>query len=69
MNDYAPHAVFTEVMKTIDPLVVPANYRYQELEVIAKNDLDPVWLGDKTVDEVIETLTSDIQQTMDMPPL
>ena len=69
LNDYAPHAVFTEVMKTIDPLVVPANYRYQELEVIAKNDLDPVWLGDKTVDEVIETLTSDIQQTMDMPRL
>jgi len=69
LNDYPPHAVFTEVMKTIDPLVVPANYRYQELEVIAKNDLDPVWLGDKKVDDVIEQLTNDIQQTMDMPPL
>jgi len=69
LNDYAPHAVFTEVMKTIDPLVVPANYRYQELEVIAENDLDPVWLGDKKVDDVIEQLTNDLQQTMDMPRL
>jgi len=69
LNDVPSHAVFTEIMKTIDPLVVPANLRYQELEVIAKNELDPVWLGDKKVDDVIQSLTDNIQQTMDMPRL
>ena len=58
LNDYPPHAVFTEIMKTIDPLVVPHNFRYQELDVIAKNVLDPVWLGSKKVDDVIEELTT-----------
>jgi len=69
LNDFAPHAVFTEIMKTIDPLVVPNNFRYQELEVIAKNELDPVWLGEEKIDDMIDELTSAIQQTMDMPRL
>jgi multiple sugar transport system substrate-binding protein len=69
LNDYPPHAVFTEIMKTIDPLVVPNNFRYQELEVIAKNELDPVWLGEEKIDDMIDELTTAIQQTMDMPRL
>jgi ABC-type glycerol-3-phosphate transport system substrate-binding protein len=69
LNDYPPHAVFTEVTKTIDPLVVPNNFRYQELEVIAKNELDPVWLGEERIDDMIDDLTTALQQTMDMPRL
>lgn len=69
LASYEPHAVFTEIMKTIDPLVLPNNFRYEELFQIAKNTLDPVWLGEKTLDDVLEDLTSAMQQTLDMPRL
>ena len=69
LMSYEPHAVFTEIMKTIDPLVLPDNFRYEELFQIAGNVLDPVWLGDSTVDDVIEELTTSMQQVLDMPRL
>ena len=64
---YAPHAVFTEIMKTIDPLVLPTNFRYEELFQVAANVLDPVWLGDQKIEDVIGELTDGMQMVLDQP--
>jgi len=61
------HAVFAEIMKTIDPLYLPANFRSEELFLAAKNQLDPVWLGESTVDAVMDGLVSEMQSILDMP--
>ena len=67
LMSFEPHAVFAEIMKTIAPLVYPNNFRYEELFQIATNELDPVWLGDKTVDEVIDSVQTSMQAVMDEP--
>ncbi|MCL4861355.1 MAG: extracellular solute-binding protein [Caldilineaceae bacterium] len=67
LMSYEPHAVFTEIMKTIDPLVMPNNFRAEELFQVAKNVLDPVWLGEKKIDDVIGELASAMQMVMDQP--
>jgi hypothetical protein len=54
-------------MKTIDPLVLPNNFRSEELFQIATNVLDPVWLGSSKVEDVIGDLTSSMQAVLDMP--
>jgi hypothetical protein len=48
-------------------LVLPNNFRYEELFAIAKNELDPVWLGEAKVDDVIENVRSAMQDVLDMP--
>ena len=67
LMSYPPHAVFAEIMKTIAPLVLPNNFRYEELFQIAKNELDPVWLGEAKVDDVIEDVRASMQAVLDMP--
>lgn len=64
---YEPHAVFAEIMKTVAPLVLPNNFRYEELFQIATNELDPVWLGDQTVDDVIADVQASMQDVLDLP--
>jgi multiple sugar transport system substrate-binding protein len=67
LSNYVPHTVFTEIMKTIDPLVLPSNFRSNELFQIAKNVLDPVWLGEKKVEDVLDDLVSSMQMVLDQP--
>lgn len=67
LASYEPHAVFTESMKTVDPLRMPDNFRTEELFQIVTNVLDPVWLGEQTLDDVIGTLDESMQQVLDMP--
>lgn len=69
LADYPPHAVFAEIMKTIDPLVLPANFRSEELLQVVQNVLAPVWLGDSTIDEVAPTLRESMQGILDQPAL
>ncbi len=64
---YEPHAVFARIMQDIAPLVLPNNFRYEELFQIAKNELDPVWLGEKTIDEVIGGVQESMQAVLDQP--
>ena len=67
LMSYEPHAVFAEIMKTIAPLVLPNNFRYEELFQIAQNELDPVWLGEKRVEEVIGSVKESMQAILDQP--
>ncbi len=67
LAEYPPHMVFTKIMETIDPLVLPNNFRSEELFQIATNVLDPVWLGSAKVEDVIADLTSSMQAVLDMP--
>lgn len=67
LMEFPPHAVFAEIMKTIQPLVLPNNFRYNELFQIADNELDPVWLGEATIDDVIEGVRASMQDVLDMP--
>ncbi|GIW61090.1 MAG: hypothetical protein KatS3mg087_2156 [Patescibacteria group bacterium] len=67
LASFQPHAVFTDIMKTVDPLYLPANFRSEELFQIAKNSLDPVWLGEKKVSEVIDEMATQMQAILDMP--
>ncbi|MFN8493875.1 MAG: extracellular solute-binding protein [Caldilineaceae bacterium] len=63
------HVVFAEIMKTIDPLLLPANFRYQEVFQVVENTLAPVWLTEKTLDNVLGDLTNGLQQVLDKPKL
>jgi multiple sugar transport system substrate-binding protein len=67
LMSYPPHAVFTEIMKTIDPLVLPNNFRYEELFQVAGNVLDPVWLGEQQIEDVIGELADSMQAVLDQP--
>jgi ABC-type glycerol-3-phosphate transport system substrate-binding protein len=69
LSNYVPHTVFTEIMKTIDPLVLPSNFRSNELFQIAKNVLDPVWLGEKKVEDVLDDLVNSMQTVLDQPAI
>ncbi len=63
------HAVFAEIMKTIDPLLLPANFRNQEIFQVVDNILAPVWLNEKGLTDVMGELTSSLQQVLDKPKL
>ena len=63
------HVVFAEIMKTVDPLLLPANFRNQEVFQAVQNTLAPVWLTEKSLDDVLGDLTSSLQQILDKPKL
>jgi multiple sugar transport system substrate-binding protein len=64
---FEPHAVFAEIMQGVAPLVLPHNFRYEELFQIASNEFDPVWSGESTIEEVIGNVQASMQAVLDMP--
>jgi multiple sugar transport system substrate-binding protein len=69
LTTFQPHVVFANIMQTVDPLYLPANFRSEELFQIAKNLLAPVWIGEKKVVDVIGELATQMQAVLDMPKI
>ncbi len=61
--------VFAGVMAEAMPLVLPANFRETEYFKTITEGLTPVWLGEVTLEEVIDPLTKSAQEILDKPAL
>ncbi len=61
--------VFSGVMEEAMPLVLPANFRETEHFKFVGDNLQALWLGLATVDDIIEDVNSGAQAILDKPAL
>src|SRR5258708_22432236 len=61
--------VFAGVMAEAMPLVLPANFRETEYFKTIGERLQAIWLGQSTVDEVINDIQKNAQDILDKPSL
>ncbi len=61
--------VFSGIMAEAMPLVLPANFRETEHFKFVGDNLQALWLGLATVDDIIEDVNSGAQAILDKPAL
>ncbi len=61
--------VFSGIMQEALPLVLPANFRETEHFKFVGDNLQALWLGLASVDDIIEDLNSGAQSILDKPAL
>jgi multiple sugar transport system substrate-binding protein len=61
--------VFSKIFDQAMPLVLPANFRETEYFKLIGDELAAVWLGEATVEEIIDNLQQNAQAILDKPSL
>jgi len=61
--------VFAGIMADAMPLVLPANFRETEYFKYIGEALSAIWLGEKTVDDILDEVTKGSQAILDKPSL
>ncbi len=61
--------VFSKIFDVAMPLVLPANFRETEYFKLVGDEMAAIWLGEATVDDIINTLQQDAQAILDKPSL
>lgn len=63
------HVVFAQIIKTAPPLLMPANFRFLELQYEVNDALKPLWSGQLVdVKAIVRELGPKVQYILDQPP-
>ena len=61
--------VFSGIMAEAMPLILPANFRETEFVKYISDQIQAIWLGLATVEEVIQDINDGVQAILDKPAL